>query len=178
MRSYLFILGVMLLPPSAPAQEALPPRITSATIQEGSFDTAAVDVQQDSCGTGEDISREPYFDTTIKLVIKNPGQSTLKLRRLQFRLLGGIGRAPLSRPIGFIGTVEVPARSTTTVSSLLLTARDSGKFVPGQSSRLEAVGFRNVVVTVTARAGSGKTIKLRARTVLSLNNYSRCDVSG
>ena len=138
----------------------------------------SVDVVKGTCGDAPSTTPEPFYDTLVRLQVRNDYLMKVRLSRVRYTLsnpYGSGGRftsSKLSPAQGF----EVDARGgTAKVLSFFLDASGAAKRYAGGSTNIPAdLGFRNVTFRITGRTTAGRTVTASARASVSLDDHNRC----
>lgn len=189
MRS-IFLIGTILFCLNYGQAESI--RETKVTIyDEGSVSeepfAPAVDTDQGACGTGTDLTAEPFFDTMIGLTIRNPGLTTIRFSRFQYTVRATTGSGTFrSKGIALSGPREVLPDDRedesddegTEIRAFLLQASNGNKSFIGDNSAVPSdFGIRTVRYTLSGRDGRGRKITLKGRVTISFHDINRCETS-
>lgn len=156
------------------------------TVSEPPF-APAVDTDQGSCGTGTDVTSEPFFDTLIGLTVKNPGLTTVKFSRFQYSVRATSGTGTFrSKGIALSGPTEVPPDNKedtgddagVEIRAFLLQASSGFKHFIGDSSSVPSnFGVRTIRYTLTGKDGRRRKVTLKGRISISFHSINRCESS-
>ena len=138
----------------------------------------SVDVVKGVCGEDPSTTPEPFFDTLVRLQVRNDHLTKVRISRIRYNLSNPYGpggrftSSRLSPAQGF----EVDARGgTATVLSFFLDASGAAKTYAGGRTSIPAdLGFRNVTFRVTGKTTAGRTVTASARVSVSLDDFNRC----
>ncbi|WKZ57932.1 MAG: hypothetical protein QY326_04495 [Bdellovibrionota bacterium] len=155
-------------------------RITSAVLVDGPSEGSSVDVIgiSDCDGDVDTDDPEPFYDTSIKILVKNTTDRAVTLTSLTYRVPNASGSgtaAYVSSPLAFLGNREVPAEGEATVTTLFANASGGEKFFTGRSTAIpSSLGFRSITITVRGVDGNGREFEVDGSTVGSFGNFNRC----
>jgi hypothetical protein len=125
---------------------------------------------------------EPFYDTYVRLTVKNDLSATLRFTYLQYQIsnVGGRGTAFTSKRLGL--SVERDASSTsggggtTTFTVPVFKGYSGGKFVGdplGEGLQIVNPALLTTRFTLVGETSSGDTVELTARTTASFGSFNR-----
>ena len=155
-------------------------RITAiAVIDNGAAENSApipmVDTVRGLCGSFEDPTPEPFYDSVVSISVVNTTRTLAKFKSLSYSL--SMNGVPFSSDTIAPGNFfEVPAGGKATLVASLFTRIDEGrKFFVGSSDPIpEYAGPIAVNFVLTGKRGRKKNVSVSATTTVSFSNYNRC----
>jgi hypothetical protein len=145
--------------------------IVSVVLNELDKDVSTVDTQAGTCGSGTDITAEPYSDTLIKFTVNNETDQRITFSSYSYSIDGVFE----SGDIGISGTlVAEPGAASTELQAFFTDAADGQKTFIGSSAAIGSLGPTTVSVTLRGTNGVGQVVRASAEFSVSFNNYNNC----
>lgn len=153
--------------------------------QDDSGASSSIDTLQGTCGTGTDITAEPFFDTSLGVTVVNNSNTAIQFTSMKFKVSNadGLGSSYTSPSMGLIGeSTALDAMGGTQTFYVLafdavsdsFAGESNKRFAGANSAMPTALGFRNVAVTLTGTNGFGETVSVKGTVALSFDNFNKC----
>lgn len=149
-------------------------RLTNITVYDsGDLESggSSVDIVAGTCGEAPDTTPEPFFDAYIGFTITNGTNSTLRVTRYRYTMLGH--QSPFINFIGEAKTIDAGG-GTGDVTGLFLDAEAGGKRMVGRSSNIGTAQFANVSFLIEGVLGDSRAVTITGRATISLDDFDRC----
>ncbi|NDC38167.1 MAG: hypothetical protein EBZ48_08960 [Proteobacteria bacterium] len=145
--------------------------ITAVTVSELEKDVLTVDTLAGVCGSGTEITAEPYSDTLIKFRVSNETDQRITFNSYSYSIDGVFE----SSDISVTGTlVAEPGAEGIDIQAFFADAAEGQKTFIGSSTAIGAIGPTSVSVTLRGTNGLGQVVRTSAAFSVSFNNYNNC----
>ena len=155
-------------------------RVTSSgvlTIFSSDTPTFQIDISQGVCGTGTDITAEPFSDDLATFTIKNNTNQTFRFTRMRYSVSNAAanGATFSSSSVSFVCEVA-PGETTTDCRGIFTQANSGGKrFVGATSNISSSSAVRRVKFTLVGTNDSGEEVEISSALSLSFENINACE---
>jgi hypothetical protein len=146
--------------------------VTGVAVIENGESGFTVDTVQGSCGSGADITSEPYTDSLIRFTVSNETDQRITFTSYSYSIDGVFE----SGDIGIAsGAVVEPNSSDKSLQAFFTDAGGGQKTFIGSSAAIGAIGPTTVTVTLTGTGGAGRTVRASASFSVSFGDYNNCE---
>ena len=146
-------------------------------LSEDANSSASIDVVQGLCGISPSQTAEPFYDTLVRIKVRNDLDSTVRFSRFHYSVpkpYGANGRIN-SAKLALVGGNEAAPDEVTVLYALFLDVKDSSKVYAGHSTAIpDDLGFRNVTFRLIGKTSLGKKIRISKRSAISFDDFDRC----
>lgn len=162
-------------------------RIITATFSDtgtSTDTTASIDISQigDCDGQPTTVDPEPFYDTYVKLTVKNNRSEQVRFEYVQYSVtdVDGRGTEFTSKKLGLTEEADstvAESGKTATISSPIFKAYQGSKYVGdpmGTGIRITNRAFLTVTFALVGKTASGETVAISAKATGSFGDFGRC----
>lgn len=149
------------------------------TIFSGDSSTFQIDISQGVCGTGTDLTAEPFSDDLAVFTVKNNTNQTVRFTRMRYSVNNAAanGATFTSSAVSLVCEVK-PGETTSSCEGIFMQANSGGKrFVGATSNVSTSAAVRSVKFTLFGTNESGDEIEISSTISLSFENINACEES-